>query len=78
MTVIEPLVHPWDLATAIGRPLRLRDHLIRPLLATPAAAEPLLRSSAYSPRRRRCCRAPRRLSGATPQQRLLALLGRRA
>lgn len=67
---VEMLVHGWDLATATGASVRLPDDLVQPLLNSLEEHEAGMRASGMYGRR---LEVP---ADATPQARLLALLGR--
>ncbi|SHN47747.1 TIGR03086 family metal-binding protein [Cryptosporangium aurantiacum] len=67
---LELLVHGWDLATAVGHPFAIPDALAEPLLAE---LEPL--DAALRPTGMYGVRVPV-AADATPQERLLAFLGR--
>ena len=70
--VIEPLVHAWDLAQAAGLEAVLDDEAVEAcLMAIAPMAEQFAATGMYAP-------ALTASAQATPQQQLLALLGRKA
>ncbi len=72
MALVEPVVHGWDLAVATGSPVRLDDDAVASLLAAAEAmGGQLAATGMYAP----ALPVP---GAASPQERLLALLGRRA
>jgi len=72
MALVEPVVHGWDLAVAVGASTRLADDVVASLLATARAmGGQLAASGMYAP-------ALPHPVAAEPQEQLLALLGRRA
>jgi uncharacterized protein (TIGR03086 family) len=71
MAVIEPLVHAWDLATAVGRPVHLDPDVVDALLpGVLAAGDRLAATGMYRP-------AVPVAADAPAQERLLGALGRR-
>jgi uncharacterized protein (TIGR03086 family) len=71
MRLTDNVVHGWDLATALGLPATIADDLAEHLYQRLAPdAERLSATGYFAPPRRRLP------DDATPQQRLLTLLGR--
>lgn len=72
IALVEPVVHGWDLAVAVKAPVRLDDDAVASLLTAAQAMDGQLAASGmYAP----ALPSP---VAAEPQERLLALLGRRA
>lgn len=69
--ILEPLVHTWDLASALGRPIRLDPDLVHHAFATAHVLAPTMRADG------RLGAALPPPPGADEQLRLLAFMGRR-